>query len=100
MWSFLAATEKNRIDGHAVWQGDIIIERFAQVEDEAIGRRLRDDRREDGHRAVCQDCRSERNLRTIEIDIVARSELCQSVFGCAETQGWRGPNGQFLDRDA
>src|SRR5437899_2054830 len=59
----------------------------AAVEDDPLGRRLRDDGRQDGERAVVERCRPERQLRAIEVDVVARPQFGEPRLSRAEPQG-------------
>ena len=52
----------------------------AAVEDDPIGRRLRDDGRQHGQRAIVERRRAERDLRAIEIHVVARPQLGEAAL--------------------
>ena len=61
---------------------------------------LRDDGREHGERAVVERRRAERDLRAIEVDVVAGTQLGQPMLAGAEAERRRRADRQLVERDA
>ncbi len=61
------------------------------------GGRPADDAREDGQRAVVPGRRAERDLRAIEVDVVARAQLGDALLLQAESRRRRGADADLLD---
>ncbi len=83
--------------GVAVAAGEVVGQRLAAaVEDDPIGRRPAHDARQHGQRAVPPRRRSQRDLRAIDIRVVARPQFRDPGLPDAESRGRRRSDADLL----
>ena len=81
--------------------GLIVCQRLAAaVQNDPVNRRLRHDSGKHGERAIVERGRAQRDLRSIEIDVVPGAQLGEPGLADAEAECRRGTDGQFLEREA